>query len=81
MQGGGGDPNFKIFFSTQKNFLGKIFFGLKKLIHIVEKVFRNLHLQTHLVPVRRHPPEYPWKKIVKNREKSAKIGEFLKFTR
>ena len=70
MQGGGGDPNFEIFFSTQKIFLGKIFFGLKKLIKIFEKVFQNLHLQTHLVPVRRHPLDYSWKKIVKNREKS-----------
>ena len=80
MQGGGGNPNFEKFFSTQKIFLGKFFFGLKKLIKIFEKVFRNLHLQTHLVPVRRHPPEHPWKKIVKNREKSAKIDQKPKFT-
>ena len=39
--GGGGDPNFEKKFSTQKFFLGKIFFELKKLIHIVEKVFLN----------------------------------------
>jgi hypothetical protein len=80
MQGGGGDPNFlKIFFNS-KFFWGKFFFGLKKLIKIFEKVFRNLHLQPHLVPVRRHPPDYLWKKIVKNREKSAKIDQKPKFT-
>lgn len=81
MQGGGGNPIFEIFFSTQKIFFVKFFFELKKLIKIFEKVFLNLYLQTHLVPVRRHQPDYPCEEIVKNREKSAKIGEFLKFTR
>ena len=70
MEGGGGTPNFENFFSTQKFFLGKIFFELKKLIKNFEMFSPNFDIETHLVPVRDDGPVTSWKKIVKNREKS-----------
>ena len=60
MKGGGAPKNFEKKFSTQKFFRRKIFFGFKKLIHIVEKVFPNLNIETHLVPVVGRTPECSW---------------------
>jgi hypothetical protein len=55
-----GFPFFFFFFLNSNFFLEKVFFGLKKLIKIFEKVFPNLHLETHLVPVGCHSPIYSW---------------------
>ena len=59
MKGGGAPKNFEIFFQL-KNFFGEIFFWVQKVDQEFWKVFPNLNIETHLVPVVGRTPVRAW---------------------